>query len=178
MKHFLLASAISLIFIYGCAQPQNISTSFPTKECSTPLAEIYVESITHEKNDLNITPEFIKALLEKNLKDNCLVIAKEPSSNTYLVKINYKTSLQSSSDEKIASSEVKNILSSEVTLSLKNKTTTKNFKGKNSIRINGKKILSIGQDASITQEDKNQSTNEAFQAAYHSMLNSFDTGVK
>ncbi|PAF42777.1 hypothetical protein [Helicobacter sp. 11S02596-1] len=178
MKYLLSFGTFFLLVIAGCVQPEKPTSSFPMKQCPAPLAKIHLESITAGQNDLDITPEFIKTLLDKNLQDNCLVLTDKPDKDTYETKITYKTSIQSSSSEKIASSEERNTIQSEITLSLKNQMTTKIFVGKNAIRINGKKILSIGQDASITQDDKNHSIAEAFKAAYNSAVSSFQTDVK
>ncbi|PAF43883.1 hypothetical protein [Helicobacter sp. 11S03491-1] len=173
MKYHLVIGTGALLFFYGCFQPQSPNISIPTQKCSTPLAKIHLDSITSEKNDLQIKPELLKTLLEKNLQDHCLILTQTSDADTYEMKITYETSAQSASKENIATSTSQNTIQTQVHLWLKNATTTKSFDGKNSIQIDGKKILSIGQDSQITQEDKKQSITKAFEAAYHSVIKSF-----
>ncbi|PAF52590.1 hypothetical protein [Helicobacter sp. 13S00477-4] len=172
-KHFLLSSAILTLAIYGCTAPQTPSINYEAQKCPAPLAEIHLDSINVEQNDLEIPTEFIQNLLKQNLKDNCLTFTNKQGNDIYDLKITYKTSLQSSSEQKIASSKAQNQLNSEVNLSLKNQKITKNFGGKSSTQVSGKKILDIGQDASIKEEDKNKSIEQAFRAAYQSLIESF-----
>lgn len=171
MKHYFFGM-LALIFAFGCAQIQAPKITQITPKCPTPLAKIHIESINATQNDLAISTEQIKNLLDENLKDNCFTL--EDSKEAYVGNISYSTSLKTSSEDKIASSKQQSQVSSEIKILLKKDGITKTFTGKSNIELSGKKILSIGSDASITPEIKNESISKAFKSAYESIIKSFE----
>ncbi|MDO7253193.1 hypothetical protein [Helicobacter cappadocius] len=171
MKHYFF-SILALFFAFGCAQIQSPQITQTEPKCPAPLAKIHIESIKAGQNDLNIAPDQIKKLLDENLKDNCFVL--EDSDDGYIGNISYSTSLKSSSEEKIASSKQQSQATSEVKISLKKGGITRTFSGKSNIELSGKKILSIGSNANITPEIKNESISKALKAAYESAIKSFE----
>ncbi|PAF46632.1 hypothetical protein BKH46_06595 [Helicobacter sp. 12S02634-8] len=175
---FWITAVASVLFLYGCSQPPSPQIATASQKCATPLGKIHISAIESGQNDLDISPEFIKSLLEQSVQDNCLELTNTPDTNTYETTINYSTSLKSFSDEKIASAEVKNTIGANISFVLKSPSVTKTFEGKSAMEIGGKKILSIGQDASVTQADKDQIMAQAFGAAYQSALSSFKPEAK
>ncbi|PAF54448.1 hypothetical protein BKH42_00610 [Helicobacter sp. 13S00482-2] len=171
MKHYFFC-LFSLFFALGCTQIQTPQISQSINKCPTPLANVHINSISATQNDLNISSEEIKNLMNENLKDNCFTL--EDTQDTYMVNISYSTSLKSTSEDKIASSKQQSQAASEVKISLKKGTITRTFIGTSNIELSGKKILSIGSDAKITPEIKNESIAKAFKAAYESMIKSFE----
>lgn len=174
MKTFFPLSIAVLFFAYGCSQIQTPQIQQTQTHCETPLAYIYLDSITPLNNDLQINSDEVKNLLEKNLKDNCFILTQDTNNQkVYNLKITYDTSLKSSSEEKIATSKEQNTIDTKVSLVFKNASGSKTFNGKNTISINGKKILNLGQDASITTQDKEKTISSAFNAAYDSAVKNF-----
>lgn len=171
MKHYFFG-ILALIFAFGCSQIQAPKITQMTPKCPTPLAKIHIVSINAGQNDLAISTEEIKKLLDENLKDNCFAL--EDSKDAYVGNISYSTSLKTSSEDKIASSKQQSQVSSEIKISLKKDGITKTFTGKSNTELSGKKILSIGSDASITPEIKNESISKAFKSAYEAIIKSFE----
>lgn len=171
MKKYFFA-VLALIFAFGCSQIQAPKITQMAPKCTTPLAKIHIESINAAQNDLAISTEKIQALLDTNLKDNCFTLSDD--KDAYMGNITYSTSLKTSSEDKIASSKQQSQASSEIKIMLKKDGITKTFTGKSNIELSGKKILSIGSDASITPEIKDESISKAFKSAYESMIKSFE----
>lgn len=72
MKHYFFGM-LALIFAFGCAQIQAPKITQITPKCPTPLAKIHIESINATQNDLAISTEQIKNLLDENLDRKSVV---------------------------------------------------------------------------------------------------------
>lgn len=172
VKQGFFVSGAMALFFYGCTAIPVPDIPPTAQKCSTPLANLQIDSITPLQNDLAIDPDFVKNLLNKASNEGCFTLDKI-ASNSYNAQVTYETTLQSNQEQKIATSSSQTSLNAQVKISLKNANSNKTFNGKSSVQISSKKVLDIGMDTQIKQADKNQVITEAFKAAYDSAVQNF-----
>lgn len=172
MLRFLsLTLSILLAFgLSGCAFSSLKDTQAETSKCESPYALIKAPILQPQNNDLEISNEEIMSALEDLMRDNCLDFSD--SDEAYDFTITFASNVSSHKKEGIASSTQENIAKMKVGFALKKDRLTKTFNSEQSLTINGKKILGIGQKSAITKEDKQKLLTNAMKRVYLQLINS------
>ncbi len=168
MKNFL--NLFFAIFFLGCSTLSFQDKESASIQCQSPYAMIKYPKINLEQNDLNIKEEEIQGILEKLLEDGCLELSNNDAA--YDFEIIASSQSQTQSKESITTLAQENTASIHITFLLKKERTTRQFSSQQSIKIQGKKILGIGQNTLIEAKEKQDLLRRALQKTYIQAINS------
>lgn len=149
---------ITASVLSGCfGTPEPEAKDVAVQFCNEPKYTISIGQIN--TTDTNIFPkgEF-KAMLEQNLRDsNCFSILAKPNSDTYVLNVEYGVKIDKTTEETSAVSSKDFVnLTSEMRFTLHNagakKTITQN--ALSTLKVSGKKVLGVGENVEITNEQK------------------------
>lgn len=170
LKFFLFSCCISALMFSGCGVLNFEESKAQSQKCQTPYVLIKTPNIHVQENDLQIKEEEVLDTLKTLMEDACIAISQ--NDDAYDLDITYSSSLSAQSKENITSVAQENIAKVKITLTLKKDRSSRIFNSEQALQINGKKILGIGQNAQITDKDKQKLLQEAIKRAYLQAINS------
>lgn len=163
-------SLLIALFFVGCSSLPFQEEQAQASTCQSPYALIKQPTITAQKNDLEIKDEEVSAILSSLMQDKCLEFSD--GADAYEFEVSYSSEATSQKQENIASVAQENTATIKVVFSLKKDRTTRQFNSEQSITINGKKVLGIGQSAKISDKEKEKLLKSAITKAYLQAINS------
>lgn len=169
LKTFII-SCISALIFSGCGALNFEEAKAQSQKCQTPYALIKTPNIHAQENDLQIKEEEVSKILENLMQDGCIVFSK--NEDAYDFDLTYSSKINNQSKENITSVAQENTAKVKITLALKKDRSSRIFNSEQTLQINGKKILGIGQNSQITDKDKQNLLQEAIKRVYLQAINS------
>lgn len=171
MKYFFpTLSFMILLLLNGCASIGFETPKEEMEQCQSPYVFISQPQIILDgSNDLKITQEQILQQLQNLTQNNCVAISSNPDA--FAFKISYETQLTKKDKESITTKAQENTARIKVSFSLQKDRTTRTFNSERSLKINGKKVLGIGQKSEITEKDKQELLESVMAGAYKQASN-------
>lgn len=169
LKIFII-SCISALIFSGCGALNFEEAKTQSQKCQTPYILIKNPNIHVKENDLQIKEDEVLDTLKILMEDECVAISQ--NDDAYDFDITYSSNLSTQSKENITSVAQENIAKVKITLTIKKDRSSRIFNSEQALQINGKKILGIGQNAQITDKDKQKLLQEAIKRVYLQAINS------
>lgn len=161
---------VAMIFS-GCSSISPSAPESKTEKCESPFIYVGTPNIKISENDLEINPEDVKNILQKNIDgDSCMALSE--NLDAYHFDIEVSSYADSQNKTEIAVNDQEASAGVKVVFSLKKDRSTMQFNSEQTLKVNRKKILGIGKSASISQSDKEELLQKAIQKVYQQVLNS------
>ncbi|WP_199919443.1 hypothetical protein [Helicobacter enhydrae] len=154
-KQLLFLSTLLAIFIFsGCATQQVIFSQ--NKLCHHPITTLKIQNIIKKEGFATISQqEFASLLKEVILSTNCVTLTQDQNpSDGYVANIDYKVQIHNAEEKQTFSTKTQNTLQAIVTFNFSNEKELRKEVGTSTIVTEGKKILGMGDGASVDVNDE------------------------
>ena len=148
--------ALGVAVLSGCfgsePEPQRVSIA---QACSAPKYTITMGKLTTAEVNTLAKSEF-KAILEEGLRgSNCFTIAPKASEGSYVLDVEYRFKIDETKEEtSMVSSKDSAMLSSDVKFTLKAAKNTITQNATSTLKLSGQKYLGLGEEVNVSQAQK------------------------
>jgi len=165
----ILAILGGALFLSGCGPKAEVAYIDLYRICHSKEVPISISGINSDSgNDLNIPSQEVRESLLRAMRDtNCFDIQNNiDGTDGYVVDVNYASALESDKVKKnIALSEENTYAIVNVTITLINRSQTRNYTGKGRQAYSDTKLFGLGSERAITRTDARKALDDAIRIA-------------
>ncbi|WP_027327543.1 hypothetical protein [Helicobacter pametensis] len=160
---------LGALLLGGCAQRELVFTQDAL--CQSPIANIHLQSV-YKKEGHSTTSEIeFKKDLETVIKNTgCIRLVNSPKDDAFTLNATYEVNVQNQAEKTTFKTKTNNILHAKVILNLSNQEIIRRDYGESKIAIEENKVLGIGENEQISQEDEEKALKSSILAALKSFI--------